>query len=368
MVVQRKELSLSHTLKLLIAVLCALALPGHASARGTEDQRLILITLDGTRWEDVFRGPDPVLVENSHFTDEDLKESVEAAWFNVPDRAAALMPFLHGVMGKQGVLYGDQDHGQCMKVANDMWFSYPGYNEILTGRPDDTITSNDKNYNRNVTFLEWLEKQPGFAGKVEAIGTWDVFPYIINDKRSGVPVNAGLDGRYPTDTLTARLALEALRTSKPRVLYIGFGDTDELAHVGDYDQYLTAMNRIDDFIGQVWELVEADPAYRGHTTVIVTTDHGRGNRPDESWLEHSSKTYLEMYPAYLRDYTATGIEGSGDIWFAAIGPGVTGREAMPAPGACLRQSQIAASALTALGQDWKAFDSGAGAPLPQFVK
>jgi hypothetical protein len=31
-------------------------------------------------------------------------------------------------------------------------------------------------------------------------------------------------------------------------------------------------------------------------------------------------------------------------------------------------NQIAASALTALGQDWKAFDAGAGAPLPFVTK
>jgi hypothetical protein len=349
----------------LVALLAVLA-PLHSARADSGDQRLILVTLDGVRWQDLFRGPDPVLLENSHYTDEDLKESVRHAWFDQPDPAAALMPFLHQMAAKQGVLYGDQDKGECMQVANDMWFSYPGYNEILTGRPDDTITSNDKNYNANVTFLEWLNRKPGFAGSVEAYGTWDVFAHIINDRRSGVPVNARLAGRYPTDTLTARHALEALRTTRPRVLYIGFGDTDELAHVGDYDQYLAAMNRVDDFLDQLWQQVQADPAYRGRTTLIVTTDHGRGERPDETWLEHSSKTYLELYPTYLRDYTATGIEGSGDIWYAALGPGVVRREAAAAAGTCLLQSQIAASALTALGEDWTAFDSGAGAPLPHF--
>ena len=31
---------------------------------------------------------------------------------------------------------------------------------------------------------------PEFTGKVAAFGSWDVFPYIINDKRSNIPVNA----------------------------------------------------------------------------------------------------------------------------------------------------------------------------------
>ena len=353
-------LKLLAKISLLIATM---AISPAATARpAPADQRLILVTMDGTRWQDVFRGPDPVLVENSHYTDEDLKEAVQQAWMTGPDHGAALMPFLHGTMARQGVLYGDGDKGECMTVSNGMWFSYPGYNEILTGPADDRITSNDKNYNQNVTFLEWLNRQSGFAGSVTAFGTWDVFPYIINDRRSGVPVNPGLVGRYPTDTLTMRLALDALRTSKPRVLYVGLGDTDELAHVGDYDQYLTAMNRDDDFIAELWRMAQADPAYRGRTTLIVTTDHGRGNRPDDSWREHSSARYLQMYPDYLRDYTKTGIEGSNQIWFAAIGPAV--KSSPVASGTCLRQNQVAATALGALGTDWHAFDSGAGMPLP----
>jgi len=346
--------------------LAVLLSPAAVAAPRDGESRLILVTLDGLRWQEVFRGPDPVLLENSHYTDEDLKETLKAAWFDVPDRARALMPFLHEVMAQGGVLYGNRDRGQCMRVANDMWFSYPGYNEILTGAADDTITSNDKNYNQNVTFLEWLNRRPTFAGTVAAVGNWDVFPYIINDKRSGVPVNAPMGGRMPTEVLTARYALELMRTTRPRVLYVGFGDTDELAHLGDYDQYLTAANRSDDYIRQLWEQAQSDPYYRGRTTLIVTTDHGRGKRADATWLEHSSAKYLQMYPNYMRDYTQTGIEGSEEIWVAAIGPGVVQPQAGASADECLLQSQIAASALSALGQPWRDFSSRAGAPLPFF--
>ena len=362
-------MSLFSRIFLTLALLAQFAEPVTAA---DSSPRLVLITLDGVRWQDVFRGPDPVLTENSHYTHEDLKESVQKAWIEVPDRGAALMPFLHEMARTGGTLSGNRDKGECMKVVNDMWFSYPGYNEILTGRPDNRITSNDKIYNPTVTFLEWLNRQPGFEGQVTAFGTWDVFPYIINDKRSGVPVNAGLGNRFPTDTLTARLALQTLRKSKPRVLYIGMGDTDELAHAGNYEQYLAAANRTDDFIRTIWETIEADPVMRGKTTLIVTTDHGRGEAADETWTEHSSKTYLEMYPTYLRDYTKTGIIGSDAIWFAAIGPGVKpgsppASKNVTAVGACATQSQIAASALSALGIDWRRFDRNAGMPLPQFA-
>ena len=79
-------------------------------------------------------------------------------------------------------------------LTNALWFSYPGYSEILTGLADDTrITSNDKFPNPNTTVLELANKDPKYMGKVAAFASWDVFPYIVNETRSGVPVNAGFE-------------------------------------------------------------------------------------------------------------------------------------------------------------------------------
>ncbi len=357
-------------MRCLILALLLLIAPSLAAAQDG-DQRLILVTMDGTRWQDVFRGPDPAMLADKRFTDPDLKETIAQSWLAGPDHkagsGAALMPFLHSLAAQGGVLTGNRDAGQCMDVTNAMWFSYPGYNEILTGRADPAITSNDKIWNRNVTFLEWLNRRPEFAGKVLGFGNWDAFAYIINEQRSGVPMNPGFAGRHPSETLVMRRALDALRDHKPRVLYVGLGDTDELAHLGDYDQYLTAMNRDDDFIAELWRTAQADPAYRGKTTLIVTTDHGRGatGAGGAAWTDHGSAASVRLDPAGFTIPDPAGFPGSEQIWLAAIGSGVkpaqtTGTQ----PSACLGQNQIAASALTALGQDWKAFDSGAGAPLP----
>ena len=352
-----------------LLALVLLFLPAMARAEApAEGQRLILVTMDGTRWQEVFRGPEKALVNDAKFMRPDWKETVEKAWA----RPADLMPFLHSLPASGGVLAGNRDAGQCMQVTNPMWFSYPGYNEILTGRPDPAINSNDKNWNKNRTFLEWLNRRPGFAGKVRMYGTWDVFPYIINDKRSGVPVNGESPGAQPTETRTMRDAQNALRSAADmRVLYVALGDTDEFAHEGDYAQYLAAMNRDDDFIAELWRMAQADPAWRGRTTLIVTTDHGRGGKPDGSggpgWTEHGSAESVRLDPAGFALADPAGFPGSEQIWLAAIGPGVHPvPQVSLKPAACLTQSQIAASALTALGEDWKAFDAGAGAPLPFF--
>lgn len=63
----------------------------------------------------------------------------------------------------------------------------------MTGFADDKINSNDKNWNENITFLETLNNNASFEDKVAAFATWDVIPYIINEKRTNIPVNAGLE-------------------------------------------------------------------------------------------------------------------------------------------------------------------------------
>ncbi|RAK67714.1 alkaline phosphatase family protein [Phenylobacterium kunshanense] len=349
---------------ILIAWLLALLAPASA---GAAERRLVLVTLDGLDWTEVFRGADPQRAADKAFVHEAalVKPFVEAA-----DRRRALMPFLADVVGRQGVLIGDRDHGSCMAVANDKWFSYPGYNEILTGRPDPAITSNEHGPNRNVTVLEWLNRRPEFAGRVQAVGSWRTFRDIINPERSGVPVNAGWEDA-PTaspaeaaiarmqqgapriwatvrlDMLTHAYALEALKRTRPKVLYIAYGETDDFAHEGRYDLTLGAAQRTDAFIAELWRTLQSDPDYAGRTTLIVTTDHGRGKGKADAWKHHGRPIFAE----------------SDATWTAIIGPDI-------APGAqvagCAGSNQIAATALKALGVDWRAYDPAAGAPLEIF--
>jgi hypothetical protein len=336
-----------------------------APAAGEPGPAVVIVTIDGVRWQEIFRGADPSLVANPKYVADDLKENATKSWVDVPDRPGALTPFLHGAARQGGVLIGNRDAGECAHVTNDMWFSYPGYNEILTGRADNTITANEFGPNHNVTVLEWLNRQPAFHDKVSVVGNWDVFADIVNSRRSGVPVNAAMGKAWPTEVLTARFAVEGLSHGATRAMFIGFGDTDDYAHLGDYYQYLSALNRADDWIRQIWDAIQANPDLRGRTTMIVTADHGRGDTPPDAWREHASQTYLDkIAPDYLPEYRKTGITGSNNVWMLAIGPAVrpAGANAYHG-GACAGSNQIAASLLTALGVDWRAFDAGAGAPL-----
>ena len=111
-----------------------------------------------------------------------------------------------GEIAQHGQLYGNQLKGSIARITNDKRFSYPGYNEIFTGRADPRMDSNKKVPNPNVTVFEWLQGRPGFQRRVAALATWDVFPSIFNCARSGIPIwptwEAKPNGIVPSKSLT----------------------------------------------------------------------------------------------------------------------------------------------------------------------
>ena len=203
-----------------------------------------------------------------------------------------------------------------------------------------------------------------------AFGSWDVFPYIINEERSGVPVNAGfetatganlsaqekflntLQAEIPSpwssvrlDAFTYHYAREYMQRHHPRVVYIAYGETDDFAHEGHYDQYLQSAHRTDAFIKSLWEYAQSDPFYTGKTTFIISTDHGRGSQTGEDWKHHGTE-----HP------------GSDAIWIAMIGPDTPAGGEMKTQGQWW-QNQIAATLTKLLGQRYSNAQP-VGKPLP----
>lgn len=290
-------------------------------------ENVVLITLDGFRWQEVFNGADSSFMKQQQsLKDPELKSKF---WRDdLQERRKALLPFFWNTIAVNGQLYGNRKLGSMANVTNQMWFSYPGYNEILTGKADDeNITSNDKNYNPNKNVLEFINSQPGFKGRVAAFTSWDCFPYIINDKRSGVFVSAGLVpasgdklterekllnqmlttlpnplGDVRLDAFTFYYGLEYMKRNKPRVMYFAFDETDDFAHGGEYAAYLNSAHYTDRLISELWDYLQSDPQYKNKTTLILPCDHGRGESA-ENWKHHGKK-----------------IENANQIWFAVMGP------------------------------------------------
>ena len=327
---------------------------------------VVLVTMDGTRWQEIFGGADPALLENRKYKEEG-RATRDAFWQETPEeRRRALAPFLWNTVARRGQLLGNVHAGSRIQVANRFRVSYPGYHEMLCGFPSDVIVSNRKIPNPDVTVLEWLNRRPGFEGSVAAFCSWDVFLSILNRGRCGFPVDVGepaapstLVRRLSTevtapwhgsiyDAFVFHNALEYLHAGKPRVLYLAFGDTDEWAHAGAYERYLEAIHREDAWLAELWAELQSMSEYAGTTTLVVTCDHGRGDNPAE-WRSHNMK-----------------VSGAGYIWVAAMGPRVApkGEASEHEP---LTQGQLAATVAAAVGQDFPAEVPAAAPPLPIFV-
>lgn len=317
-------------------------------------ENVVLITLDGLRWQELFTGAESRLLLDKKFVDDTIA-AAKSYWRETPQqRREVLMPFFWNVIAKQGQLYGNRLEGNNVNTTNKMWFSYPGYNEILTGFADDVrVNSNDPVDNPNQTVLEFLNKKKEFKGKVAAFSSWETFPWIINTTRSGIPVNAGFvketinptereklmnelmfqlpneSGGTRADAFTFHYAFEYLKKNKPRVLFISFDETDHFAHEGEYDRYLMSAHYTDGFIKTLWEWIQSQPTYKDKTTLIITTDHGRGGKNPEDWKHHGSK-----------------MPNADEIWFAFLGPDIAPLGELKA-NQQLYQSQIA-STLSAL--------------------
>jgi hypothetical protein len=63
-----------------------------------------------------------------------------------------------------------------------------------------------------------------------------------------------------------------------------------------------------------------------------------------------------------------GIVGSDAVWMAAIGPGVPASGLVGIGEECLTSNRIAATLLKLLGEDYRVFDPGMGAPMPEFLQ
>ena len=362
----------SATCRVLLPVLALVAGAGNPLlAQKPNDQNVVLIITDGFRWQELFNGADSSLLTKENGGVEDTLGLRKEFWRSTPEaRREALLPFIWGTVGTQGQIYGNQQKGSIAQITNSFKFSYPGYNEILTGKFDPRIDSNEYPPNPNVTVFEWLSARPGFEGKVAAFGTWDAFVRIFNRDRAKKlflraewekpfdqpqsDVERLLNEQYATvtrewgtymglDGLMAPTVREYVKRNKPRVLYLGYGETDEFAHDKRYDRTLASAHAVDYFIGDLWKTMQAMPQYKGKTTFIISTDHGRGYGP--KWTDHGED-----------------VDGAENIWIAMIGPGIAPLGERTRVGK-VTQSQIAATVAAAVGEDWAVAFPGVGTPI-----
>lgn len=291
-----------------------LVVSGYAQNK-PKTKNLVIVLMDGYRWQEVFKGSDSTLLFGRKHNSQDSAQLVAKYWAaDIKKRREKLMPFVWSQIAKKGQIYGNRDLGNLVNVKNKYWFSYPGRSETFSGFYDSLSNSNDKIDNPNINVLEFINKQKGYEGKVATFASWDVVGWILNRNRNGMLVNIyGEDVKGPNlsplqveanamqhyvadifgqgerpDANTFALGNAYIKANKPRVVYFDFGDTDEFGHQGKYDFYLDDAHKIDAMISDLWSQMQQDPFYKDQTTLMILTDHGRGNGDD--WRGHGTKT------------------------------------------------------------------------------
>ncbi len=107
------------------------------------------------------------------------------------------------------------------------------------------------------------------------------FPTYGADYRPTFITGVG-EGSMAGDDAVLEHVFEAMDKDKARLIFINFGYTDHIGHVGNFEQEKEAIRHCDAIFGKLWDKVQSTPGYKDATTVFFTNDHGRhNNRPDQ---------------------------------------------------------------------------------------
>ena len=315
--------------KIYLTLIVALVATTSINAQNhSKTKNVVVILIDGYRWQELFKGADFDLLNNKKYNPKDSLQRFKKFWsHDLNERRKKLMPFTWNYIAKNGQLYGNRDLGNKVNVMNPYWISYPGRAEILSGFVDTAINSNGYPSNPNTNVLEFINSQKGYEGKVSTFACWRATGRCLHKDKSDMLINVpwedikkdnlteaeilanemqhyipqifGDDERL--DALVYGLAKSYILASHPKVTYIDFGDTDEYAHEGKYENYLDDIHNLDAMIEKLWNRMQQDEFYKNNTTFFIVPDHGRGVGDD--WTDHGS-----------------GTAHSNETWFMVMGP------------------------------------------------
>jgi hypothetical protein len=364
-------------MKYFLIVLIVLLSASAFSQDKAKTENVVLVTWDGFRWQEFFGGPQKKILRVKKYARDADKLKARFSDDDPIKARAKLMPFMWNVLAKNGQVYGNKKLGNKVTLTNGYKFSFPGYNEIFSGWGDRRINSNDYPDDPDYNIFDLLASKKEFENKLFAVATWDAFPRIINVKRNHVPVyvdmkadtNGGIhignvnrqidfykwETKIPahnpyakTDSFTYQFAKEYMHRYHPRFSFIGFDETDDYAHEGNYEAYLNTANTLDTYMQDLWNFIQNDPQYKDKTTIIITCDHGRGDIPTLEWRHHGH------------------VYGAEYIWVAVMGPGINGKGEITTK-MHLHQNQLASTIAALLGYEYKP-DHFAGKPIDNIIR
>ena len=174
--------------------------------------------------------------------------------------------------------------------SNSAVKSLPAYQEMMVGGAVE-CGSNLCGPVAQPTLLDRLVSL-GWSRRLAVVASWGTLAHATSARPMPF-VNAGLhsgelrppwgDARKDEDTWSrAMAALDA----RPRFLWISLNDADEWGHRGSRDSYVAQLKRYDSWLDALVTRLAQMQDYGERTTVVCTTDHGRGDGAD--WVEHGN--------------------------------------------------------------------------------
>src|SRR3954453_21486131 len=94
----------------------------------TVPRNVVLVTADGLRWQELFTGIDPMLMNEKSAGMQEADKLRKELWKDSPEaRRSALLPFFWTKLAPLGIVAGNVRKGSSVEVTNGFRVSYPGY-------------------------------------------------------------------------------------------------------------------------------------------------------------------------------------------------------------------------------------------------
>ena len=224
------------------------------------------------------------------------------------DASHFYVPRMSEYMASQGVVN--------TQFFNDgQTYTVPGHTAIASGNYQDMNNSGLDLPSHPTIFQLWLKATGNSANLAWLVTSKDKLQVLANSSdpswknkymaSTNCGVNgAGLGSGYREDSLTNIALMNVISANHPHLLLVNFREPDFSGHQSNWLNYLKGIKDTDEYVYQIWNLIQTDPFYKDKTSLFVTNDHGR-----------HLDTISGGYPSH-----GDGCEGCRHINFYAFGP------------------------------------------------
>lgn len=229
------------------------------------------------------------------------------------DPSHQYIPFIANEIVPQGVLSTNFKNGGATLTV-------PGHSAMATGVYEVLTNDGHELSSFPSVFQEWLyqTRNPSYLAwiisskdKLDNLGNCKSLLWKVRNRPYTDCGIGGLDSGARTDSATCEMSKQILKAYRPHLALISFKEPDISGHTGIWEDYVAALKKSDEYIGQIWDFINTDQFYMGKTTVFITNDHGRHlDSIADGFVSHGDQcdgcTHIFMSasgPDFKKDYT-----------------------------------------------------------------